>query len=259
MIRKIKFYGWKPDIPDIRDRVLNIQRLGIVSLPPKIDLSVLFPMWAVYDQGKLGSCTANAIAAALQFDSMKQLEDAPMLSRLFIYYNERVIEQTTQFDSGAQIRDGIKSVNEQGAPPEVIWAYDISRFTDTPPDDVYDVAKKHEAVEYSRVDSSNIENIKTVLAAGFPIVFGFTVYDNFESPSLRQKGFYLSLPTDEMQVIGGHAVVAVGYDDTKDDGYVKVRNSWGSQWGLGGYYWMPYAYLTDNNLATDFWVVSKVT
>src|SRR6202171_5535853 len=125
-------YGWAPDLPDHRDHLYSAPQPVLAKLPPKKNLQSGCP--PVYDQGQLGSCTANAIGGAIQFTQMQEkLATIFMPSRLFIYYNERVIEGTVASDSGAQIRDGIKSVNQQGDCSEDLWPYDISKFADQPP------------------------------------------------------------------------------------------------------------------------------
>lgn len=245
-----KSYGWVPDLPDQRDHLYAAAPAILSKLPPKKDLRSGCP--PVYDQGQLGSCTANAIAAAVQFDLKKQKLKVFAPSRLFIYYNERVIEHTVNSDNGAQIRDGIKSIASQGVCPEPEWPYDIAKFADKPTPQCYKDAAKCEAVGYQRLVSTNLNQLKGCIASGFPFVFGFTVYDAFESQEVAETGI-LNLPGPQEKVQGGHAVLAVGYDDTTQR--FAVRNSWGKDWGIKGYFTIPYAYLTNTNLADDFWTV----
>jgi C1A family cysteine protease len=178
-----------------------------------------------------------------------------MPSRLFIYYNERAMEGTVNEDSGAQIRDGIKSVAKQGDCPEDLWPYDITKFAVKPPQQCYQQALKFKAVLYQRL--SQISNqLKGCLASGYPFVFGFTVYESFESQQVAQTG-HAPMPAPTEASIGGHAVIAVGYDDSQN--WFIVRNSWGVGWGMKGYFTLPYAYLIDPNLASDFWIIRVVT
>lgn len=243
-------YGWAPDMPDYRDHVYSAPLPTLLKLPPKKDLRAGCP--PVYDQGQLGSCTANAIAGAIQFEQKKQGVKVFMPSRLFVYYNERDMEGTVNSDAGAQIRDGVKSVSNLGVCSETEWPYDINKFADKPGPSCYKDAAKTLAVGYQRLDSSNLTQLKGCIADGFPFVYGFTVYDAFESQQVAQSGV-LNLPGPKEKVVGGHAVVAVGYDDTTQR--FTVRNSWGKNWGLKGYFTVPYAYLTDANLADDFWTI----
>ena len=245
-------FGWIPDLPDSRDHIYSAPIEWLVKLPPKTDLRDSCP--SVYDQGQLGSCTANAIAAAMEYEQMKQKEKYFMPSRLFIYYNERVMERSIDSDSGAQIRDGIKSVGKQGDCPEKIWPYDIAKFAAKPPAPCYRNAVKHKAVLYQRV--SRIANqMKGCLASGYPFVFGFSVYDSFMTPVVAKTG-HAKMPGPNDRMEGGHAVVAVGYDD--EDQWFIVRNSWGTGWGMQGYFTLPYAYLADENLSDDFWTIRIV-
>ena len=250
--RPIERFGWVPDLPDARDFLYSAPEEVLIKLPSKLDLRTKMP--AVYDQGRLGSCTANAIGAAFEFEHIKQgLKDfAP--SRLFIYYNERAIEGTVDTDSGAMIRDGIKSVAKLGVCTETTWPYDIPRFTEKPPKKAYDEAKKHQVLVYRRV-LGNLHQMQGCLASGYPFVLGFSVYESFMSPEVARTG-EVPLPPRAEQLIGGHAVVAVGYDDSIQRFF--VRNSWGTQWGLKGYCTMPYGYLTDPQLARDFWAIYTV-
>ncbi|MGD0330429.1 MAG: C1 family peptidase [Nitrososphaeria archaeon] len=253
MIRKIVRYGWIRDIPDQRDYLYAAPPEFLLKLPSSVDLRPQCP--PVYDQGQLGSCTANAIAADLEFDQMKEKQAQIFVpSRLFIYYNERVMEGTVASDSGAQIRDGIKSVAKQGACPENLWPYDITKFAVKPPQQCYQQALKYKAVQYQRI--TQISNqLKGCLASGYPFVFGFTVYESFESPQVAQTG-HAPMPSPTETVVGGHAVMAVGYDDSQN--WFIMRNSWGEGWGMKGYFTLPYAYLIDQNLASDFWTIRTV-
>jgi C1A family cysteine protease len=237
-------------LPDQRDHLYSAPLPVLVKLPPKKDLRSGCP--PVYDQGQLGSCTANAISGAIQFEQKKQRAKVFMPSRLFIYYNERVMEGSVNSDAGAQIRDGVKSVANIGVCPETEWPYDINKFADKPTPKCYTDAKKCEAVGYQRLDSTNLNQLKGCIASGFPFVFGFTVYDAFESQDVAKSGL-LNMPGPKEKVVGGHAVLGVGYDDSTQR--FAVRNSWGKNWGIKGYFTIPYAYLTTTNLADDFWTI----
>jgi C1A family cysteine protease len=257
-------------LPDHRDQLFSVSLEVLRALPKLVDLRPKCP--PVYDQGRIGSCTANAIAGAIQFDRMKNHQTPNFVpSRLFIYYNERYIEHHPGSDSGAQIRDGIKSVNKVGVCPESEWPYDDTpaefdggpwpagaKPATQPPKSAYADAAKYKAVSYQRL-VQNLSQFRGCLAQGFPFVFGFSVYDSFfdhfGTPSQKQK-VVTPLPSDSDQTIGGHAVVCVGYNDAKL--LFTCRNSWGTSEGDGGYYYMPYSYLTDVQLASDFWVIRTV-
>jgi C1A family cysteine protease len=220
----------------------------------------------VYDQGQLGSCTGNAIAGAMEYESDRQGLRDVVPSRLFIYYNERALEGTVSSDSGAIIRDGIKVVNAQGVCPETMWPYNIGMFTVAPPRRCYVAARKDRLVQYEAVQT--LGDLKDAISSSLAVVFGFTVYESFESSSVARTGV-MPMPARGDRVVGGHAVVAVGYSDPKK--HVIVRNSWGSSWGDAGYFYMPYQYLTGTksspdsaringaHLASDFWALELVS
>jgi C1A family cysteine protease len=209
----------------------------------------------VYHQRRLNSCTAHAIAAAIQFDKIKQEhpESFPP-SRLFIYYNERALERTVRSDSGARIRSGIKTVAKRGVCHEHFWPYRPKKFQHRPHRRCYTEAAKHPAVSYHRIHRK-LPQLKACLASGYPFVFGFTVYESLHSKKVSRTG-HASMPVRHENVRGGHAVMAVGYDE-KQRRFI-VRNSWGARWGLGGYFTMPYDYLTNRYLSQDFWTVRVV-
>ncbi len=250
--RQIRRYGWIPDQPDQRDHLYAVPPRFLTALPASTDLRAKCP--PVYNQGELGSCTANAIAGAIEFDRKQQKMSDFVPSRLFIYYNERVIEGTVRSDSGAQIRDGIKSVASQGACPEPEWPYVIAKFMDKPPARAYKDAALDRAISYQSI-VQDLNQMKGCLASGYPFIFGFTVYESFESTTVARTG-HASMPGWGERPIGGHAVMAVGYDDAKQ--WFLVRNSWGAAWGMKGYFTLPYAYLLQAGLARDFWTIRLV-
>ena len=250
---KVQRYGWIRDLPDRRDLLYAAPPEIAAALPPRADLREGFP--PPYDQGQLGSCTANAIAGALQFLEAKEGQRPPeMPSRLFIYFNERALEGTPGSDSGAQIRDGIKVVVKEGYCTEEEWPNDIERFAERPPEACYRDALRERVSQYLRL-SRDLSPLLTCLASGYPFVFGFSVYSSFESVAVARTGVVnLPEPTDEF--VGGHAVVACGYDLAARR--FTVRNSWGAGWGDRGYFTMPFEYLTDPGLAADFWTIRRV-
>jgi C1A family cysteine protease len=162
------------------------------------------------------------------------------------------MEGDVNSDNGAAIRDGIKTIVNQGVCPETEWPYDIVKVADKPLAQCYTDAMACQAVSYQRLVSTNLNQLKGCIASGYPFVFGFTVYDAFESEEVAKTG-QLSMPGPQEKTQGGHAVLAVGYDDATQR--FTVRNSWGKDWGLNGYFTMPYAYLTSTDLADDFWAV----
>ena len=253
-------FGWVPDRPDQRDYLYSAIR-PVVRLPKKVDLREFCS--SVENQEALGSCTANALVGNLEYLDRKDpsdtvcrrarrhtVSDYTDVSRLFIYYNERVLEDTVDYDSGASLRDGIRTLRKQGACWEKTWPYAIERFDKKPPKKCYMEAKKHRIESYHRINS--LPEMLTCLAEGYPFVFGFTVYESFQSQRVAKTGV-ANMPKKKEKVLGGHAVMAAGYNQSQKR--FLVRNSWGSQWGKDGYFTMPYEYL--ETLSADFWTIRK--
>ncbi len=242
-------YGWSPDLPDHRDLLYSaIRKIPTRKSPTAVDLRPQCP--PVEDQGQLGSCTGNALVGALEFLEMKDGNAFQDLSRLFVYYNERVIEHSVKTDAGAQIRDGIKTLVKNGVCSEKKWPYNIAKFAQKPSPACYTEAANHQVQTYHRITS--LDDMRACLAEGYPFVFGFTVYSAFESAAVAKSGV-LNMPGKKESVVGGHAVVCVGYNDAQKR--VIVRNSWGPTWGQKGYFTMPYAYISNTNLADDMWTI----
>jgi C1A family cysteine protease len=244
-----RVYGFRPDLPDQRDYLFSSLKKS-VSLPASVDLRLHCP--PVEDQSSLGACTSHALAGALEFLELKDKITLSHMSRLFIYYNERVLEHTVMSDSGAALRDGIKTLAKQGCCTEAHWPYIISKFETKPPVTCYTEGLTHVIQAYYRIQT--LTDMKTCLASGYPFVFGFTVYESFENNTVTQTGI-VPMPGPHEAVLGGHAVCCVGYDDHSSRFIVK--NSWGTSWGMKGYFTIPYNYLTNPSLASDMWYISR--
>jgi C1A family cysteine protease len=247
--------GWLPDVPDARDvpfaSVFKVPK----KLPPRADLRP--GCSPVEDQGALGSCTAQALAGALEYLELRTLR-APLpsgfrdLSRLFVYYNERAAMGTVNEDSGAMLRIGIKTLARLGVCREDLWPYRISQFTRKPAKACYAQAQQHKVTAYQRL--TQLAEMKACLAMGLPFVFGFSVYEHVVSAAVAKTGV-LRMPQPGERLLGGHAILAVGYDDARQR--LLFRNSWGAGWGQQGYGEMPYAYLETRSLSDDFWSIQE--
>ena len=257
--------GWQRDLPDIRDftpetdAMEKIFHKSKALKPPKAGIakSVDLSKWCspIEDQGSIGSCTANAGVGLLEYYERRAFGHHLDASRLFLYKVTRKLLHWTG-DTGAWLRTTMKAMVLFGIPPEEYYPYDISKYDDEPSAFLYSYAQNYQSIKYYRLDRATasstqlLKRLKSFLAAGYPAMFGFTVY-NFGN----DKGeFEYPGPNDTAQ--GGHAIVAIGYDDNrkigKHKGAVKIRNSWGPDWGEGGYGWLPYAYV-EAGLADDFW------
>ena len=246
-------YGWVPDLPDHRDIFYAVPRKLARALPARVDLRTSCP--PVYNQGRLHSCTAHAIAAAIQFDQVRQAgPDVFRPSRLFIYYNERALERSIHSDSGAQIRTGLKTVAKRGVCHERLWPYRARVFREKPRRKCYAEAARHPALTYHRV-RRKLPALKACLASGSPFIFGFTVYESFHAKKVTRTG-RAAMPVHHEKCHGGHAVLAVGYDDAQRR--FIVRNSWGRHWGMRGYFTLPYDYFINRRLSQDFWTIRLV-
>jgi C1A family cysteine protease len=248
--KPIRSYGWKRSLPSLNPPV----QLTSPNWPKQLTLQNL-PR--VKDQGVLGSCTGNALASAFEFEMIKVKKDPFEPSRLFIYYNERALEGNVGIDSGAYIQDGVKSLTDKGVCRESIWPYIVDRFTQQPSKRAYANAKLHRITSNRKLPNT-IQGFKTGLNLGYMVAFGFTVFEHFESESVSKNGF-LHLPGPDEKPLGGHCVVAIGYDDNLErDGYkgfLIIRNSWGPEWGHEGNFYMPYQYIK-NGLVDDLVIVS---
>jgi len=250
-------YGFRRQLGDKRDHLYDVPY-------PETTLSAFFDLRDtkllpnVYDQGALGSCTANAIAGAFEYNEKKDSygEEVFMPSRLFIYYNERKMEGSIGTDAGGQLRDGIKSINATGLCHESSWPYDITKFTEEPPASCYAEALQERALQYRRVKQTEYDMKHALSIEKQPIVFGFSVYESFEGEEVKKTG-RMNIPAKGEKCLGGHAVLCVGYSD-EEKSFI-VRNSWGEEWGMGGYFYMPYEFILDPESASDFWIIKCIS
>lgn len=251
--------GWIPDLPDHRDKLfakhysLSYSFMDFFA-NKSVDLRSQFP--AVYDQGETNSCTAQAIAAVCSYNMKKENHPVIPPSRLFIYWNERYIENSVNKDEGAIIRDGIKVVAAYGYAPEVDWPFDPRKVLVKPDQKCFDEAQKFRALSYYRLDGTSLRQLRSALLQGHAFVCGITVYPSFENAD--GNGGIVPMPGQKEKPEGGHCVAIVGFDDKRKT--FLLRNSWGKDCGDGtGHYWIPYSYLTNDQLSDDFWVISSVS
>jgi len=271
--------GWLPDYPDFRDyteeeksvkamlKKVGVEKAAKVTVPTTIDLRAWCP--PIENQGSLGSCTANAGVAMMEYFERRAFGKHIDASRLFLYKATRIMLHWTG-DTGAFLRSTMGALVLFGAPPEEYWPYIVADYEKEPPAFCYAFAQNYQAIQYYRLDppgttkSALLTHIKTNLAGGIPSMFGFTVYASYTQAGTTGK---IPYPTKGEKIVGGHAVVAVGYDDnlkikntftgaTETKGALLIRNSWGTGWGSNGYGWLPYEYVL-KGLAIDWWAMLK--
>lgn len=256
-------YDVKPSKQDMVPGASYFQKPLKASLPPLVDLTGLCP--PIQDQGQAGSCTAHAMSGMLMYLELQDFRNKVTMapeefkgdglqypSRLFIYYNERKIEGTTDQDAGASISDSVSSVVQYGFCNETTWPYKIENLTLSPTEFDYSVAMKHRCSSYRAL---SFYDLQACLAAGNPFISGIQVYDSFETEQVAITGIVPMPDVYREQLLGGHAICIVGYSDEEQQ--FICRNSWGTSFGMNGYFRLPYDYVANNNLASDFWTVIK--
>jgi C1A family cysteine protease len=241
------WYGCKPDLGDHRDRIMSFA--PHVALPSQVDLRQWCP--PVMNQGELGSCTAHGVTGCARWHIIKRNTTYDFeMSRLQLYYDTRYLEGTADSDSGAEIRDAVKTMATKGVGHEEDWPYDIDKFTDTPPQSVYDDAVQYRALKYERVPVS-VLGLKTALYNQHPVVIGISVYESFENDEVARTGM-VPMPGRDEALMGGHCMYVTGYGQKPNT--FTVRNSWGDDWGDKGNCYIPESYLGSPSLGNDYWL-----
>lgn len=252
-------YNHRRDKKDKRDHVF-VSRVAARELPNVVDLRKEFP--PVWDQGREGSCGAqagSAIHAACQIIQHTKTNFEP--SRQALYYDVREKEGTVQEDAGCMLRDVAERMATLGVAPESLWPYS-KPMSEKPPKSYYIEAEKHQVLEYTS-PQQRLDQLCVCLADGFPFMVGIQIFASFESEEVTRTGI-VPMPKRGWSIfrfggeklLGGHAVVVCGYD--MDRRMFLARNSWGKIWGKDGYFWIPFDYLLDKKLASDFWTVRLV-
>lgn len=285
-------FGWRRDLPDFRDYTVEhnqlserlklmgnqepvkeiLKKTGVTKrkttkIPAKVDLR----KWCspIEHQGNIGSCTAQSGVGILEYFEKRSFGKIIDASRLFLYKTTRNLMKETG-DCGGFLRYTMGAMALFGLPPEEYWPYDEDQFDEEPPAFCYSYAQNYQSLQYYRHDPSEtprktiLESVKTHLAAGLPVMFGFTVYSSYVQ---ADKNGMIPYPTKGERIAGGHAIVAVGYDDKlkiKNEnpggpetiGAILIRNSWGKEWGEQGYGWLPYEFVL-KGVADEWWSLIK--
>lgn len=260
--KKRNYNGWRRDHLDARDKLFVKYKLSTGNLPSKVDLRDTGFVSPVLDQGSLGSCTAFGILSLCEYLQNKDCVKFNPMSELFLYYQERVLENSVRRDDGAEIRDGIKALRKWGCCHRKTWPYDITKFKNKPPKIAYKEALNHQIISYYRLNT--LIDYKQCLADGYPIVTGIAVYSSFESDNVAKTGI-VPYPSRRENYYGGHCVAVYGYDNNISynglTGYFLCKNSWGTNWGAEwegngkGWFYLPYKYVANPYLCSDSWTI----
>jgi C1A family cysteine protease len=245
-------YGWKKDSPDLRDYIFKASLPMIGDYYP-VDLRADCP--PVLNQLNLASCTAFATTTMVQFVRNKQKLDNWQPSPLFTYYTTRQLENTTATDSGAQVRNALKSAVNYGVVQENLWAYNPNKAFKQPDESIYSEGLKHQTLEYHRIADGFINYMRHCLYEGYPFTFGLMLYDSFNSDETIKSGLVKKPDFENERILGGHCMLCVGWKMINNEIHFIVQNSWGTKWGDNGYCYIPESYMHNKYNAFDFWTI----
>ncbi len=255
-------FGWIPSIPSPRDYKLQLSRSWWKPLPEFVDLRMSMPL--VWDQGEIGRCTSTATLAAWYYEEYVQrvaglmpTDFIPFVDPSFSYqyYNTRSLDDTTDYDSGASIRDALKAMNKFGVVKEKYCSNAIN-LTAKPPESAYTASIDAGKLCYARIQPT-AKAVMMALAEGRCPILGLTLFESYDDPEGVQKTGYLPIPKRGEKELGGHCVIVTGYDQKVRRFY--IRNSYGASWGLFGYFTVDFDYIERTDLSIDFWVITSIS
>jgi len=244
--------------PDERDYRLEFDREtpeGQVVLPSRLTMTLPIQVGEVFDQGSIGSCTANAAGSMYSCILQKISGSTITPSRLYVYWNSRSFTNTTSQDVGCTLRDTMRALARFGVCRESIWSYRPENLFRRPAFNCFTEGSTRQALSYASIPT-DLFQMKSVLNAGYPFVFGLLLFSSFMDSSVITTGNVKNPDLKKEQFLGGHAMCAIGYDDEKQA--FLVRNSWGRGWGMNGDAYIPYEYMTNPELCFDMWTLYSV-
>lgn len=256
-------FGWIPDLPDFRDKLAFPGKVIVPQMAAKLPTSVDLRerhTFNVMDQGYIGSCVAHAVGSAIEYAQHTRPNDPKVsdfleedrkfpVSRLFLYYEARRPIDTLEEDSGCYIRDAMRVAYNIGVPRETGWGYREEAFDQEPPARSYKSAPYHKITSYKSVAVNNDE-IRLALMMSNPVVFGVSIFESFYD----ERNGMVPMPTYSDEYLGGHSMLIVGYDDRTRR--YTVLNSWGNTWGDDGFCYIPYDYIGNRQLGSDYWILN---
>lgn len=248
-MKNFKFtWGVKPQPPDTNDQIID--HAALPAAPTELDMRKYFS--PIENQLDLNSCSANAFVGAIEMlekKSSKYMDE----SRLYLWYNTRLIEGIADKDEGVYIRDVPKALTRYGICKESTWPYDKKKWKNTPNDTAYSEGRSRKDFKYYAASRGDVGALKKILAQGYPVVFGMWCFPAFMDTAIMKTGI-LPEPKSGEKAEGGHAILAAGYSDSKS--WIICRNSYGTLWGDSGWFYMPYSYY--EKWTFDPWVLTKV-
>jgi C1A family cysteine protease len=241
-------YHEDKDIEVITTKVPSTDKIIVSKTTPKSPSSYqITKTFKIIDQGNLGDCVANAFSFCISV----QTNQSFTTSRLYHYAVCRILDDTPlNQDNGTTVQTACNAIQNYGAIGENSYPYNVNKFANYPSLSILQGAKYFKKFTYTFVNQ-DLTSIKNCLNTyGCPIIFGFMVYSSFYN--VNSSGIVTTPNTNTETLEGGHCMNIIGYNDSMNGGVFICANSWGTSWGKNGLCYIPYNYLMNSNLASDF-------